>query len=236
MKQIIRQVLRSIVLSAFLLTALQSCSLLRESDPMMKIHQGQTQQEILTLLGKPKFRRFNQQQEEWEYRRYNNYAEKVTVITFVDHRVAKLDSYQIDVPARPVPRVVEREVHHEPSVGDIVFGEIFSRRDRGRHCEAGHRGRGRYRVSGEEFRRIRKDVDSGFNSDKLPKLRFYAKNMDFSCNQIVKLLSCFSFEDDRLSALRVLAPCIYDRANIGVVIRSFSFKREEAADILDYPH
>ncbi len=235
------QSLKMIVLSIILLFAVQSCSVM-SSDPLLKIHQGQTREEVLTLLGDPHYRRFNQEQEEWEYRRHYSNSGEVAVITFVEGRVSKLDNYRVELPPRPVierpvTKVIEREVHREPTVGDIIFGQVFPRRGSRRRCDRGHIETGRYPVSDKEFRQIRRDLASGFTlgDERLSKLRFYAKTMAFSCAQTRILLSYFSFEDEKLAALRVLAPCIYDRANISRVINSFTFDKDEAAEILGYP-
>lgn len=39
------------------------------NDILMKVQKGMTQKEIKSLLGEPKYHRFNEVSEEWEYRK-----------------------------------------------------------------------------------------------------------------------------------------------------------------------
>ncbi len=102
MKYNVRRVLGLIARSMILIFLLSSCSVLNEaSDPVQRIHQGQSQQELLSLLGKPQARqRVEGDAEVWLYHRSNAYNDKVDV--FVLLVAGRVEKFSRRVKAAPV--------------------------------------------------------------------------------------------------------------------------------------
>ncbi len=228
MKYMKRNWFKTLVLSIIAMFTLQSCAALfqQQTSPLMQIHQGQTKEEVFGLLGKPSFRRFNKEQEEWEYRHWNNDSScKVTIITFVNQLVKKLDSFYVK-PERQIiqhepPRVIERPVY--PSRDDRYYRPRYIGQ--------------RHTISDGDFDRIIRDDFRGalFTDDYLKKIRFYSRTTAFSCRQVKRLLKFFTFSDDKLKALRIVAPYIPDRINYRIILSQFGhFDKEKAMEILGY--
>ncbi len=232
MKQIIQHWLKTLSLSFILMITLQSCVALlgSQSDKMMKVYKGQSQEEVYELLGKPAFRRFNRDGEEWEYRRWRSESSsEVTVITFVDHRVSKLDSYY-DRDMRPIirhegPQIIERPIYNRPRYND---------RRRRRHREDYNYER--RLVSKRVFTTIKREVtEQPFTDDKIKVLKYHSRYNLFTCDQIRSLLRQFTFSDDKLKALRILSRCIYDGFNSRTIVSEFNLiDRDDAMRILGY--
>ena len=65
----------------------------------MDIRSGMNETEIISLLGKPDYRRFKGNREEWEYRNSTVLNDpSIYRITFVDGKVNSFDSYLDDSP------------------------------------------------------------------------------------------------------------------------------------------
>lgn len=66
---------------------------------LMDIRNGMNETEIISLLGKPDYRRFKGNREEWEYRNSaGSTRPSVYCITFVDGKVNSFDSYLDESP------------------------------------------------------------------------------------------------------------------------------------------
>lgn len=66
---------------------------------LMDIRSGMSETEIISLLGKPDYRRFKGNREEWEYRNSTVLNDpSIYRITFVDGKVNSFDSYLDDSP------------------------------------------------------------------------------------------------------------------------------------------
>ncbi len=224
MKRKIKTWLLAFAILPLLSLTFQSCSIssMQTVNPMMAIRQGQTQEEVVKLLGNPRFRRFNTKQEEWEWRRwYADRSAKVTVITFVDGLVVKMDSFYVEAPIQPIvnqpTKVIERPVVPVVSIDN---------RHRPTNVAT------RHSISDESFNQILKRDFSGINftGDYLKKIRRYSRSIAFSCRQTKRLLSYFSFNSDKLKALRIVAPYIWDRENAQEIISLFNFFDQATAE------
>lgn len=51
----------------FLSLVLGSCGSLMDNNILLSIHKGMTQEEVTKLLGRPDYRRFDEQGEQWEF-------------------------------------------------------------------------------------------------------------------------------------------------------------------------
>jgi hypothetical protein len=88
-----------IIFSLFFSLFFSSCGMMKSSvsDLMQNVQVGMTKQDVQNLFkGKPDFRRFEDNKEEWSYRRYsilnNDYT--VIIIRFLDGKVIGMDSFK----------------------------------------------------------------------------------------------------------------------------------------------
>lgn len=101
-----------IVLLFLLLILSSSCASYYVSGKrVMEVQKGMTQQEVRQLLGKPDYRRFEGDFEEWEFRRDKGTPLTPTpmtiIIQFVDGEVISMDTYSgYGKPALPLPPIV----------------------------------------------------------------------------------------------------------------------------------
>lgn len=188
---------------------------------MMKLHKGMTQDEVSTILGQPDYRRFDNETEEWEFVKYINYSgilgvssPTTIVIGFVDGRLVSMDSFErISVPPVPVYPAVE------------VGGRITSYP----HVSPG---RGMREI---DFQAFYNNVRSKpFKDDQLMLVRVGAQSNTFTCSQCVQLMSIYTFDDDKLEVLKIIAPRLEDRENYSKVIDALAFisSQEKARAIL----
>lgn len=66
-----------------------------------------------------------------------------------------------------------------------------------------------------------------FKDDQLELLAVGAVNNFFTCNQCIRLMSIYTFDDDKLKVVELLAPHIVDRENYEDIIDSLSFLSSE---------
>ena len=79
----------------FLSLVLGSCGSLMDNNILLSIHKGMTQEEVTKLLGRPDYRRFDEQGEQWEYRKGGGIGHYGTtiLIDFKNNLVSNLDSF-----------------------------------------------------------------------------------------------------------------------------------------------
>jgi hypothetical protein len=75
---------------------------------------------------------------------------------------------------------------------------------------------------------------TSFKSGKMDLIEVACLRCSFSSRQTADLLKLFDFDDERLQALRLLAPCTVDRYDINQIIKAFDFdsNKEKASDIM----
>lgn len=75
-----------------------------------------------------------------------------------------------------------------------------------------------------------------FEKDRLELLSVGVLDNYFSCRQCAKILSIYSFDDDKLKVLDIMSGHIVDMENVNTILKSFKFdsNRRKAADILGF--
>lgn len=89
--------IRHLALVSVLAMALCSCSSLftTVADKAASIEVGMTKDEVTAKMGKPQYRRFDGNRDEWEYRSLlNNDDYDVVVMQFYNDRVVSMDSFR----------------------------------------------------------------------------------------------------------------------------------------------
>lgn len=172
---------------------------------LIKVQPGMTQTEIMKLFGQPKFRRFDAEGEEWEYQKSSVFGNrKYLIIEFKDGKVIALDSFD-SFPARST----DPAGYHTCS----AFSTKEAPRD-------------------DEFQQLYEKVKSSvFKESTLERSIFY---QSFTCKQCIKLMSLYTFDDDKLKILKVLVGHISDKGNYNDIVDSLDFisSKEKARSIL----
>jgi hypothetical protein len=85
-------------------------------------------------------------------------------------------------------------------------------------------------MSSSRFARLMEQVeDASFQSERNEVLRVAAERNYFRCKQAGQVLSTISFADEKLSALRILAPRLVDPENHHILLDHFTFDDEKVA-------
>lgn len=211
----------TLALLAFMIGINSCASIIGSSkDIMMSVQKGMTQKEVSSILGKPQYRRFDQETEQWEYVKLvagGNLSTVTTsiVIDFVNGRVVGMNSFN----TAPHPPVA---VYPAIEVGD---GTASSRP----HVSGG---RG---MNERDFQSLYNKVKSKpFKDDQLELLEAGIGNRGLSCKQCVRMMLIYRFDDDKLEVLKIIAPNISDRENYDEIIDALDFisSEEKARNIL----
>lgn len=206
MKTAIKTLLYACLFS-FLLTACQTSKSF--TDTLFLIRKGMPQQEVYKLLGAPDFRRFNPNQEEWEYirRNFSSSVQRVIIVTFENGAVNSLNSFE-----EPDPTTPAQKSNNSPSTA-VRPSNIFPPNNRP------------VRVMNDANFNIflRALRDRPFRDDRYKMIQDSKVNNAFSCQQIRQVMDLFSFDDEKLRVLELISPNIFDPQNAQIIMDGFSF-------------
>lgn len=201
----------SIVAAALYLLLQVSCSnaFYSSSNVLGQIKQGMSPQEITQLLGKPEYRRLDYDIEEWEYRKKLNFLdseETVIIIRFENERLIYLDSFKARErqPQTPVASVTP------PPPSPVVIGIERPSSPIGPP------------MSDNRFEEFYDDAKSYiFKSEQMQFIRSGVKNKRFTCRQCARMMSLFTFDDDKFKIIKIFAPYLTDKENYDVITDYF---------------
>lgn len=76
-----------------------------------------------------------------------------------------------------------------------------------------------------------------FDDDKLELLSVGVLSNQFTCRQCVKIMSIFTFDDEKLKTLNIIASHIADKENGETILDSFTFStnRDKAKEMIRIP-
>lgn len=191
-----------------------SCGSYKASrDAILKIEKGMSKREITNLLGNPDYRRFDHEYEQWEFIKVDPLygTRTIILVDFLDDKVTNMDSFNGgDVTQTPAPPVAV----YPPN--DIEY-------DRPRPPYNNHMRPGRI-INDRDFQQLYNTVKSKpFKDDQLELLVVGVADRYFSCQQCIRLMSIYTFDDDKLKVLDIVAPRIADPENYEDIVRSLSF-------------
>ena len=94
-------------------------------------------------------------------------------------------------------------------------------------------------MSEKDFQFLYKTIKKkSFDKDRLEILRIGVLDNYFTCQQCVRLMSLYKFDDDKLKILRIMAGHIVDLKNHNDILKQLDFgsNRRKALDILGFKH
>lgn len=214
---------KSIILLTIVIGSLFSCGTTSKT-ALMKIEKNMSKREVTNLLGSPDYRRFDKDMEEWEYIKQDplSTTKTIIIINFENDKVIFLNSFNGTEYTEP-PMAV-----YPPNAGPGSIpippnarpGQAENRYER-------------------EFQQLYDKVKkTPFKEDQLEVLRMGSKNKRFTCEQCIRLMSIYPFDDDRLDVLKIVAPRIVDGENYVEIINSLSFlsSQDKARKLFKHEH
>jgi lipopolysaccharide biosynthesis glycosyltransferase len=175
---------------------------------MMGIYQGMTQSQVESVLGKPDFRRFDGDMEEWEFHRDNGTpvltSEPVTIIVqFVNREVVSMDTFKGY--GRPAPM---HSIVVPPAVNTTV--EVFPNHEQVEEARL---------MTDPEFDEfINKLKITVMNEDQKKLVDRMLRTYDVTSNQCVKIVKEISYTPDQVEMMKKLYPYVRDKRNFNKVI------------------
>lgn len=196
---------------------LSSCGTYKASrDAILKIEKGMSKREVTNLLGNPDYRRFDHDLEQWEFIKVDQLfgTKTIILVDFDNDRVVNMDSFDGNNNPAPVPPITV----YPPNDMDY---------DRPQPPVYNHARPGRS-MNEKDFNELYNKVRAKpFKDDQLELLAVGAVNNFFTCKQCIRLMSIYTFDDDKLKVLELIAPHIVDRENYEDIIDSLTFLSSE---------
>ena len=224
MKQFIR------LLPLALVLGLSSCGIAAMLEPQRgieRIERGMSREQVTQVMGRPDTRSLAADgSEQWEYRRSDAGGTiYVTQITFYEGRVTRMDNH------REAARLPERTPYpSRPQQGGGYPGSGYP----GEAYPGGGYPRGSYeaeqeRRAEEAFSQFIRDIQSKpFDEDKFRLIRDVAQRNYFTTEQTIRVLSLFSWDDEKFKVLTILAPRIRDSFNAHRIVDLFTWDDDKA--------
>lgn len=198
----LQQILFTLAISMMLGSCITSKNSI--SDKSFEIQRGMTKEEAGRILGKPDFRRFDGDLEQWEYQNGGGIYRQYLIVEFKDDVVKSMDSYN--------------EISRGSSVGNLNSHKVSL-------SVVGS-------VEDNEFDEVYNEVkNSVFKESTLERS---IRNKKFSCAQCLRFMSLYTFDDDKLKMLKVLKGHIADTINYDDIVNSLDFisSKDKAREIL----
>lgn len=175
---------------------------------VMGIHQGMSQSQVESILGKPDFRRFDGDMEEWEFHRDNGTpvltSEPMTIVVqFVNREVVSMDTFRGY--GRPSPM---HPVMVPPAVNTTV--EVYPNHEQAEEPRL---------MTDQEFDEfINKLKFTVMNEDQKKLVNQMLRTYDVTSNQCVKIVKEISYTPDQVEMMKKLYPYVRDKRNFNKVI------------------
>lgn len=180
------------------------------------VERGMDRQEVRAILGKPEATSFDEYGETWSYYKID-YLNKLILVHFdLD---GKVNTYQEQLyermpgggtPSAYAPRpLMSPDNYYLPSPSCSMSDQAFS-------------------ILLDKVR------SASFDKDKYNLLEVASLGCHYTCDQCARMMGLFSFTDDKLHVLRIMAPRIVDARNALVIYNVFTFDsdKEKAAQII----
>lgn len=184
------------------------------------VERGMSKEEVVAILGEPKLTNFDAYGDKWEYIKTSNFitgeAKYITVLFDRSGKVVQYDTKiteannSKDCHQRPIPPYGDGSFPDAPAnfvccIDDVSFSKLYN-----------------------------KVENATFKDNKFEILEIGSIGCFYSCAQTAHMMRIFSFGDEQLKALRMMAPRIVDPQNAAVIynVLTFDSEKEEAAEII----
>lgn len=180
------------------------------------VERGMTKQEVIAILGEPKLTSFDMYGDKWEYAKYNNLFGDSKYITVFFDRNGKVVQYDTRI-IEPNSQTsnVQQPQHPTPPLYD------------GRCDPDGRMDYGCCLDDASFSKLYNKVKKASFDDNKFDLIEVASLGCYYSCDQVVRIMKIFPFDDEQLKALKMMAPHIVDLQNTGLIYKVFSFDSEK---------
>lgn len=192
--------------------------------PKKAVQRGMTKQEVIGIMGHPKATSFNDDGELWEYHKTELLGDEHRIFVNFD-RSNRVNAYQdIFIPLRSNADQNTRSVVTPPYGNYPIGGMPYN----GYPYNT-------YAMSEQDFGVLYGKVKrASFDDDKYALIEVATLGCYYTCGQCARLMDIFSFGDDKIRALRLMARHIVDPQNAYTIYQAFTFDsdRDKAARII----
>ena len=185
------------------------------------IERGMTKQQVTALLGVPLTSSFDEFGDIWMYKEWRGpfvggSDVRIYVMFDMTGKVVGCDERTIESNQR---EEINSQVYSNgvPRINQQVYPH------------------GLHGLNDRDFSTLYKKVsDASFDKDKKDLIEVASLGCYYSCNQCAKILSIFSFDDDKLAVFKLMASHIIDLQNMHIIYRQFTFDdaKKTVSDIL----
>lgn len=214
MKQI-----KIIPITLLIVISLSSCSLFNGSlsnNKMMSIQKGMTKSEILRLLRTPDYRNFDREMEEWVFITPN----RNLILGFYNDQVETMNTY----PAGTYYNRSAYPAYENSNYPPTSYPSYPARA--GSYSSA---------TNERDFQQLYDAVRrESFKDNQFQLLRNGVYNRYFTANQCVRMMLIYTFDDDKLKVLEIMASRIVDRENQNQILDALTYisSKEKARNIM----
>lgn len=184
------------------------------------VERGMSKEEVVAILGEPKLTSFDAYGDKWEYIKTSNFITgEAKYITVLFDRSGKVVQYDTKI----TEANNSKDCHQRPVLpyGDGSFPDAPANFV---CC-----------IDDASFSKLYNKVENAtFKDNKFEILEIASIGCFYSCAQTAYMMRIFSFGDEQLKALRMMAPRIVDPQNAAVIynVLTFDSEKEEAAEII----
>lgn len=196
--------------SVFICFLMLACCLSAAAKGKRSIERGMTKEQVTAILGKPKTTSFNESGDKWMYEGWRGAFVggdhiRTYVIFDTTGRVVRYQEQTYD-PSRPEAVVPHPHPYNVPDIEAMPY-----------QYEPQH-------LSDEAFSILYNKVrDANFDNDKKNLIEVASLGCFYSCAQCAQILKTFSFDDEKMNVLKLMAHRIVDPQNVYTICQQFTF-------------
>lgn len=184
------------------------------------IERGMTKQEVIDILGEPKTKSFDEYGDKWEYIKSLGISGDLRSTTIVFDLNGKVVKCNTELVRYYDNRVTVNQPGNPtcPSFGNGINSMRFG-----------------YCLDDASFSKLYNKVKkASFDDTKYDLLEVACLGCYFSCQQATQLMKIFSFDDERMKVLHMVAPRIIDPQNANAIRKVFTFDsdKDKAGEIM----
>lgn len=182
------------------------------------VERGMSKKEVKAILGKPKAMSFDQYGETWTYYKepiLDDCNKLITVHFDENGKVVTYHEQLFDATPSSTPPTGTMQPIVDPGFSLPLLPS--------------------YSLNEQAFSFLLGKVRSAsFDDDKYTLLEVASLGCFYTCDQCARMMELFSFSDDKLHVLKIMAPRIVDAQNAYVIYKTFTFDsdKEKATEIM----
>lgn len=214
-----RNKLTAVTVACIIMLTLSISAIAKIKKPV--IERGMTKQQVTALLGTPLTSSFDEFGDIWMYKEWRGpfvggSDVRIYVMFDMTGKVVRCDE-------RTIESNRQEEINSQVSSNGVprINRQVYPQ--------------GLHGLNDRDFSTLYEKVsNASFDKDKKDFIEVASLGCYYSCNQCAKILSIFSFDDDKLAVFKLMASHIIDLQNMHIIYRQFTFDdaKKMVSDIL----